>query len=113
MSQARPDFADSPYFVTEPGNWHLKPGAPKEVKKEFQEYMLHGICEKVIDFAKQQGYDSAEYIGKWRGYDVYEPLFAGDEVSVVGPPLIILVKGAKIRMSTEDEAYEQLSESIG
>ena len=113
MSQARPDFADSPYFVPEPDNWHLKEGAPEEVQKEFEEYMLEGVCERVIDFAQQQGYDSAEYIGKWRGYDVYEPLFAGEEVACVGSPLIILVKGSKIRMSTEDEAYKQLRESTG
>ncbi|NLZ34313.1 MAG: hypothetical protein GX889_05285 [Clostridiales bacterium] len=34
-SVKRPDFIDSPYFVGEPDNWHLKPGAPKEVVKEF------------------------------------------------------------------------------
>lgn len=34
-----PKFYDSPYFVDEPGNWHLKPGAPKEVVEEFQRFM--------------------------------------------------------------------------
>ena len=34
-----PNFMDSPYFVDEPGNWHLKPGAPEDVKKEFAEFM--------------------------------------------------------------------------
>ena len=34
-----PNFLDSPYFVEEPGNWHLLPGAPEEVKKEFEEFM--------------------------------------------------------------------------
>ena len=34
-----PKFYDSPYFVDEPGNWHLKPGAPEEVVKEFQSFM--------------------------------------------------------------------------
>ena len=34
-----PKFMDSPYFVDEPGNWHLKPGAPEEVVKEFKAYM--------------------------------------------------------------------------
>ena len=37
--QARPKFWDSPYFVPEPDNWHLKEGAPEDVKKEFEEYM--------------------------------------------------------------------------
>lgn len=34
-----PKFFESPYFVDEPGNWHLKSGAPEDVKKEFDEYM--------------------------------------------------------------------------
>lgn len=34
-----PKFINSPYFVMEAGNWHLKPGAPKEVVEEFEEYM--------------------------------------------------------------------------
>ena len=34
-----PKFYDSPYFVDEPGNWHLKPGAPKEVVEEFEKFM--------------------------------------------------------------------------
>ena len=38
MSKARPKFLDSPYFVPEPDNWHLKEGAPEDVKKEFEEY---------------------------------------------------------------------------
>ena len=37
--QGRPDFIDSPFFVMDYGNWHLKPGAPDEVVKEFNEYM--------------------------------------------------------------------------
>lgn len=40
MAGSRPKFLDSPYFVDEPGNWHLKPGAPEDVKKEFDEFML-------------------------------------------------------------------------
>lgn len=38
MSMTEPEFAKSPYFVPEDGNWHLKEGAPEEVKKEFEEY---------------------------------------------------------------------------
>lgn len=67
--------------------------------------------EKIKTFAKEQGYDNAVYLGKWRGYDVYEPVFNGDEVSIVGLPLIILVKGDVVRMSTVDEAFEQLNDS--
>ena len=34
-----PKFMDSPYFVEEVGNWHLKPGAPEDVQKEFDEFI--------------------------------------------------------------------------
>lgn len=39
MPRIRPEFTKSPYFVDEPGNWHLKPDAPKEMQREFERYM--------------------------------------------------------------------------
>lgn len=39
MSIRKPNFVDSPFFVAEEDNWHLLPGAPEEVVKEFEEYM--------------------------------------------------------------------------
>ena len=39
MIGSRPKFMDSPYFVMEEDNWHLKEGAPAEVVKEFNEFM--------------------------------------------------------------------------
>ena len=38
MIGLRPKFMDSPYFVPEFNNWHLLPGAPEEVVKEFEEF---------------------------------------------------------------------------
>lgn len=47
MSTAKMDFVDSEYFVSEDDNWHLKEGAPEEVKKEFEEYMEYSKeCEE-------------------------------------------------------------------
>lgn len=47
MSTAKMDFVDSEYFVAEEDNWHLKEGAPEEVKKEFEEYMEYSKeCEE-------------------------------------------------------------------
>lgn len=34
-----PKFINSEFVVLEIGNWHLKPGAPKEIRDEFMEYM--------------------------------------------------------------------------
>lgn len=68
---------------------------------------------KIVAFAKEQGYDGVAPLGKWREYDVYEPTFNGtneDTPAFVGPPLIILVKGNEIRMSTEEEAFQQMDE---
>lgn len=39
MDTGQTKFLNSPYFVPEPGNWHLKPGAPDDVVDEFTEYM--------------------------------------------------------------------------
>jgi len=39
MPRIRPEFTNSSFFVDEPGNWHLKPGAPKELKAELENYL--------------------------------------------------------------------------
>lgn len=39
MPSLRPDFTKSPYFIDEPGNWHLKPGAPKQLQRELESYL--------------------------------------------------------------------------
>lgn len=70
--------------------------------------------EKIIAFAKEQGYDGIAPLGKWREYDAYEPTFKGtdeENPAIVGPPLMILVKGEDIRMSTVEEAYAQMDEA--
>lgn len=39
MIGLEPNFMSSPFFVCEPDNWHLKPGAPEDVKKQFDAFM--------------------------------------------------------------------------
>src|SRR5688500_10211332 len=39
MSKEEPYWIDSPWVVKEPGNWHLKEGAPEDLKKDFAEWM--------------------------------------------------------------------------
>lgn len=65
---------------------------------------------KVLAFAREQGYADIIPLGKWRGFDCYEPIFDGG-VSYVGPPLLVLVKGEEMRMSTPDEAFQQIDEN--
>lgn len=65
------------------------------------------MLEKIIQLAKENGYDSAEYAGEWNGYSVYKPIFLDDEPHYIGIPEIILEKGGVIRFGTsdEDDAY--------
>ncbi|HJV17806.1 MAG TPA: hypothetical protein VJ546_10575 [Bacillales bacterium] len=39
MPRKRPQFTKSSFFIDEPGNWHLKPGAPVEIQEEFENYI--------------------------------------------------------------------------
>lgn len=67
---------------------------------------------EIEKFAKEQGYSKAEYLCEWREYACYEPIMGdGEEPSFIGLPLLILVdKSKKIRMSTPEEAMQQLRE---
>jgi hypothetical protein len=39
MPKKRPNFTKSPFFVNDPGNWHLRTGAPEDIQEEFDHYM--------------------------------------------------------------------------
>lgn len=39
MDAQQPKFIDSEFFVGTPGNWHLLPGAPDDIVREFTEFM--------------------------------------------------------------------------
>ena len=49
MSVQRPKFIDSPYFIPDDENWHLKENAPPEVVEEFEQFM------EEYDRQKQEG----------------------------------------------------------
>lgn len=69
---------------------------------------------RVLEFANQQGYDGIQYLGRWQDWETYEPIFDGTgDVSptFIGPPLVILVRGDVIRMSTADEAFHEMLET--
>jgi hypothetical protein len=66
--------------------------------------------KEILKFAKQEGYEDISYIGKWREFEVYEPLFDFEGTSYVGLPFIILVTQDEIRMSTPEESLEQINE---
>ena len=59
MTLGVPNFYDSPFFVDEPGNWHLKPGAPADVVKEFNDYMK---ALKELDIVPKSDLDELEEV---------------------------------------------------
>jgi hypothetical protein len=61
----------------------------------------------VLRFAKSNGYENVLYIGKWKGWDIFEPILHDGEISFTGVPLLIMKKGSIIKISTAEEAYEQ------
>lgn len=65
----------------------------------------------IEEFAIRNGYKTASFLCKWNGFDCYEPIVDEDRISFVGLPLLILVdKQGNIRMSTPDEALQQIAD---
>lgn len=63
----------------------------------------------VEEFAQDNGYKGAKETKLvFNGYKVYEPTFSKNSTAYVGYPLVILVKGDDMRLSTEDESLEIL-----
>lgn len=64
-------------------------------------------------FANEKGYKSASYLGVWNGFKCYEPILDTEGVLFIGLPLMILEDNAgNIRMSTTEEAMEQLRDGV-
>ena len=70
------------------------------------------VQPSIVKFAKSHGYETAEYLREWRGFRCYEPILSEGEMSFVGLPLLILEDcEGNIRMSTPEEAMQQIDES--
>jgi len=50
--------------------------------------------DMVLKFAKKAGYATAEYLGKYKDFDLYKPLYDDSRVAT-GLPVYIIVKGDK------------------
>ena len=69
------------------------------MKKKLQE-QIHALIAEL-------GADEAEHGKPWNGYEVYIPVY--HEVAYVGLPLVVLVKGDEIRLSTGEEGLDYLA----
>ena len=50
--------------------------------------------EKVLKFAQRSGYATIEYLGKYKEYDLYKPLYEDSHIAT-GLPVYIIVKDNK------------------
>ena len=70
---------------------------------------------KVLKFANDLGYGNIGEEDHWNGYEVYQLIYnkPGDEnVYHIGLPHIVMIKGDKIRISTDTECFEYLDHVI-
>lgn len=67
--------------------------------------------EDVVEFARSQGYEAAEYRGEWREFKCYEPIFLKGETAYIGLPVLILEsKDGSLRLSTPEEVFRYIDE---
>lgn len=49
----------------------------------------------VLEFAKKEGYATVNYLGKYKEFDLYKPLYENPNVAT-GLPVYIIVKDGKL-----------------
>lgn len=68
------------------------------------------MLEKAKKFAIDNGYNNVRYLGKWKGFEVYEPFYGNEmDEADTGLPFKILSKGNTIRFTDVDEVFECLN----
>ena len=81
----------------------------KKKEKMLNTENLDDLDSRVQQFAKENGFQKAEYSKDWNGYKCYDPI--SDRPSYTGLPRIILVdSNGNIRMSTGDEGLKYIRE---
>ena len=50
--------------------------------------------EKILKFAQRSGYATVEYLGKYKEFDLYKPLYENPDMAT-GLPVYIIVKDNK------------------
>ena len=62
------------------------------------------LLEKVKTFAKENGYDNVDYLGKYKEYKVFEPY--NDGVFFTGLPSNIIANDSEIKILRGHEAID-------
>lgn len=72
--------------------------------------MKQKILQKVKKMARNAGYHDAKAIGKWKGYEVAEPIFTDGVVHYIGIPMFILVKDGTMRWTVNWQESKAIME---
>lgn len=67
--------------------------------------------DNIIKFANEHNYESAEYIGKYKDYNVYNAIYRNDEeLYLIGLPAIILERKGKLEWVQNKKSLDILNE---
>lgn len=58
---------------------------------------------RAIEMARAAGFDTAVYVGQWKGRNVYEPRFNDDVMRYMGFPQFILASGKTLRWTADND----------
>ena len=59
--------------------------------------------KSIVEVAKSYGFDGAEYVADWHGFNIFTPTMKNGEIPRIGQPVFILSKGDETRIATEKE----------
>lgn len=59
------------------------------------------ILQKTKKIAADCGYDDVQYLGKWKQYEIIEPIFNDDIVRYSGYPQFLMVSQNEIRWTKD------------
>lgn len=74
-----------------------------ETFKEMKSNREKNKRNRVRKYAKEKGFEDIRYLTNWEGYEVYEPIIDGENITSIRPMLNILLRLGEMRMSTVDE----------
>ena len=68
--------------------------------------------QNILKFAQKSIYDTVKYLGKWKGYEVWEPGFSDNEPRFTGFPQFILVKGSKMQWTRDYKESQSIMDKL-
>ena len=69
--------------------------------------MKENVKQEIEDFMDELVADYYDKGYNWNGYEVYEPKYF--KMTYIGYPLVVLVKGSEVRLSTNKESIDYLN----